>query len=129
MSTSFNVNLADLTKILEQIKIAERHAAGERLVDIIGPDAAILPAGLRTVDGSYNHLLPGQELVVQPIKYFHACYQQISDWKQMVTLIQLFVQMLQAHLQVALQSPTIIMILQLRGRTALPMPIPASSQI
>ena len=60
MSTSFIVNLADLTKILEQIKIAERNAAGEDLVDIIGPDSTLLPMGLRTVDGSYNHLLPGQ---------------------------------------------------------------------
>ena len=59
MSSSFVVNLADLTKILEQIKVAERHAAGESLVDIIGQDAALLPIGLRTVDGSYNHLLPG----------------------------------------------------------------------
>src|SRR3954453_10107458 len=60
MSTSFVVNLADLTKILDQIKIAERNAAGESLVDIIGQDAALLPMGLRTVDGSFNHLLPGQ---------------------------------------------------------------------
>ena len=63
MSTSFVVNLNDLNKILEQIKIAERDAAGESLVDIIGQDAALLPMGLRTVDGSYNHLLPGQEQV------------------------------------------------------------------
>jgi len=61
MSTSFVVNLNDLNKILEQIKIAERDAAGEDLVDIIGQDSALLPLGLRTVDGSYNHLLPGQE--------------------------------------------------------------------
>ena len=61
-NTSFVVNLADLTKILEQIKIAERHAAGENLVDIIGADNALLPVGLRTVDGSFNHLLPGREL-------------------------------------------------------------------
>ena len=61
--TSFTVNLADLTKILDQIKIAERNAAGESLVDIIGQDAALLPMGLRTVDGSFNHLLPGQSLV------------------------------------------------------------------
>ena len=60
MATSFTVNLADLTKILAQIKIAERHAAGENLVDIIGQDAALLPLGLRTVDGSFNNLLPGQ---------------------------------------------------------------------
>ncbi len=63
MSTSFVVNLGDLNKILEQIKIAERNAAGEALVDIIGQDAALLPLGLRTVDGSYNHLLPGQSRV------------------------------------------------------------------
>lgn len=63
MSSSFKVNLNDLIKILQQIKIAERHAAGESLVDIIGPDAALLPQGLRTVDGSFNHLLPGQEHV------------------------------------------------------------------
>jgi Ca2+-binding RTX toxin-like protein len=61
MSTSFVVNLGDLNKILEQIKIAERNAAGEALVDIIGQDAALLPLGLRTVDGTYNHLLPGQQ--------------------------------------------------------------------
>ncbi len=60
MSTSFVVNLGDLNKILEQIKIAERNAAGESLVDIIGQDAALQPLGLRTVDGSFNHLLPGQ---------------------------------------------------------------------
>ena len=62
-NTSFVVNLADLQKILDQIRIAERHAAGENLVDIIGQDNALLPLGLRTVDGSFNHLLPGQELV------------------------------------------------------------------
>src|SRR6185503_15596 len=63
MSTSFIVNLGDLNKILEQIKIAERNAAGESLVDIIGQDSALLPLGLRTVDGSFNHLLPGQSQV------------------------------------------------------------------
>ncbi len=63
MTTSFTVNLADLTNILNQIKIAERNAAGESLTSIIGPDAALLPQGLRTVDGSFNHLLPGQQSV------------------------------------------------------------------
>ena len=62
-NTSFIVNAGDLAKILEQIKIAERNAAGESLVDIIGQDAALLPLGLRTVDGSFNHLLPGQSQV------------------------------------------------------------------
>ena len=60
MATDFTINLADLQHILDQIIIAERHAAGENLVDIIGQDAALLPFGLRTVDGSYNNLLPGQ---------------------------------------------------------------------
>jgi Ca2+-binding RTX toxin-like protein len=63
MASSFTVNLNDLIKILAQIKIAERHAAGEDLTSIIGPDAALLPFGLRTVDGSFNHLLPGREQV------------------------------------------------------------------
>jgi Ca2+-binding RTX toxin-like protein len=61
-NTSFVINLADLTKILEQIKIAERHAAGESLIDIIGASNALLPLGLRTVDGSFNQLLAGREL-------------------------------------------------------------------
>ena len=45
-----------------QIKIAEAHAAGQPL---FGPNGLVptynLSLGLRTVDGSYNHLLPGQE--------------------------------------------------------------------
>ena len=75
MASSFTVNLADLNKILTQIKIAEQnagnqdlnpgavHAAGIDLVTIIGQDAAILPQGLRTVSGVFNHLLPGQSTV------------------------------------------------------------------
>ncbi|MDX2156501.1 MAG: peroxidase family protein [Hyphomicrobiaceae bacterium] len=62
MTTSFIVNLADLNKILDQIKIAERHSAGENLLDVIGEANALLPVGLRTVDGSFNHLLAGDEL-------------------------------------------------------------------
>ena len=67
---------SDLEFILEQIKIAEKHAA--YVADPNDPNAAPLygvgdagqagsvPAytlslGLRTVDGSYNNLLPGQE--------------------------------------------------------------------
>ncbi len=53
---------SDLEFILEQIKIAEAHAAGQPLY---GPGGLIptynLAWGLRTVDGTYNHLLPGQE--------------------------------------------------------------------
>ena len=53
---------SDLEFILEQIKIAEAHAAGTPL---FGPGGLVpaynVSAGLRTVDGTYNHLLPGQE--------------------------------------------------------------------
>ncbi|MCU1431233.1 MAG: hypothetical protein JWP95_338 [Actinotalea sp.] len=64
----FHVNRADLEFILEQIKISEAHAAGGNLVcatrtDLSGtcvPDPR-LPWGLRTVDGSYNNLMPDQE--------------------------------------------------------------------
>ncbi len=53
---------SDLDFILAQIKISEAHAAGQPLY---GP-GGLIPAyniawGLRTVDGTYNHLLPGQE--------------------------------------------------------------------
>ena len=59
----------DLTFILSQIKIAEAHAAGGDLATLVagynGNDgfaqAHLLPYGLRTVDGSYNNLLPGRE--------------------------------------------------------------------
>ena len=53
------LNLDDLKFILEQIRIAERHAAGESLYDILGNYH--LPYGLRTVDGSYNNLVDGRE--------------------------------------------------------------------
>lgn len=53
------LNQHDLEFILQQIYIAERHAAGEDLVDIIGNFH--LPYGLRTVDGSYNNLVEGRE--------------------------------------------------------------------
>lgn len=54
---------SDLDFILAQIKIAEAHSAGQPLFGTNG----LIPAynvawGLRTVDGSYNHLLPGQEM-------------------------------------------------------------------
>ena len=49
---------SDLQFILDQIRIAERHAAGEDLADIL-PNSR-LALGLRTVDGSFNNLVPGQ---------------------------------------------------------------------
>ncbi|MGE4605346.1 MAG: hypothetical protein AAEJ52_01245, partial [Myxococcota bacterium] len=45
--------------ILKQIKFSERHADGEELLDIL-PNAS-LPWGLRTVNGSCNNLIPGNE--------------------------------------------------------------------
>ena len=53
---------SDLDFILAQIKIAEAHAAGQPLYGAGGliPDLQ-LAWGLRTVDGTYNHLLPGQD--------------------------------------------------------------------
>ena len=59
MSGDFTVDLGDLNFILAQIKIAERNAAGESLAGIMGPQGQLIPYGLRTVDGSYNNLLPG----------------------------------------------------------------------
>ena len=71
MADSFNVNEADLAFILKQIKVSEAETdavmsgapADEALRAIIGPNAAILPAGLRHVDGSNNNLLPGGSLL------------------------------------------------------------------
>jgi hypothetical protein len=71
MATSFQVNEADLAFILKQIKVSEAETAAvmsgtpadEALRAIIGPNAAILPVGLRHVDGSNNNLLPGGDLL------------------------------------------------------------------
>jgi Ca2+-binding RTX toxin-like protein len=63
MATSFNINQADLAFILKQIRISELHAGGMALTDAIQTvygttisDAALVPFGLRTVDGSLNNL-------------------------------------------------------------------------
>jgi Ca2+-binding RTX toxin-like protein len=58
-STDLAFDMEDMNFILDQIRIAERHAAGEDLADIL-PNLSI-PWGLRTVDGSFNNLIPGQE--------------------------------------------------------------------
>ncbi|HCK85063.1 MAG TPA: heme peroxidase [Hyphomonadaceae bacterium] len=50
----------DLEFILQQILIAEQHAAGASLTDLIG--SPLLPWGLRAVNGSYNNLNEGREL-------------------------------------------------------------------
>ncbi len=70
MATSFNVNINDLQYILRQIKIAEDSSIGytpttptktilQSIMDAYGvtaANAAQLPAGLRTVDGTMNNL-------------------------------------------------------------------------
>lgn len=72
MATSFTVNKADLEFILNQIKISEATSIGytatpvsilQAIMDSQGVTAEVaaqLPLGLRTVDGTYNSLLPGQ---------------------------------------------------------------------
>lgn len=71
----FRLNASDLRFIMQQIRIAERHAATQSAVNpcgtLVGDDpdqiptgtgqTIELPWGLRTVDGSCNHLTPGQE--------------------------------------------------------------------
>ena len=70
----FNLNAADLAFILDQIKIAETHAASATVSNPCGtligtgpfqipaaPNAELQPLGLRTVDGTCNNLVPGQE--------------------------------------------------------------------
>ena len=54
------LNKHDLEFILAQIKIAEKHAAGIPLEELV--TRPHLPYGLRTVDGSYNNVIPGREL-------------------------------------------------------------------
>jgi hypothetical protein len=68
-TTSFNINVDDLQYILKQIKIAEATSIGytatplsilDSIIATYGGDAtsaALLPAGLRTVDGTFNNLL------------------------------------------------------------------------
>jgi Ca2+-binding RTX toxin-like protein len=71
----FRLNASDLRFIMRQIRIAERHAATRTAQNPCGtlvgngPDqiptgtgqTIELPWGLRTVDGSCNHLTPGQQ--------------------------------------------------------------------
>lgn len=62
----FTVTLHDLAFILQQIKISEAatnsdgSVNGDVLRELV--TSPLLPYGIRTVDGSWNNLLPGQEL-------------------------------------------------------------------
>ena len=53
-----NFSKSDLEFILKQIFIAEAHADGTSLSDLL-PNTQV-PYGLRTVDGSFNNLVAGQ---------------------------------------------------------------------
>src|SRR5918911_4469048 len=58
----FVIDAGDLRFIYEQILVAQDHAAGGTLLGP-GPNQVSdpqLPRGLRTVDGSFNNLVPGQ---------------------------------------------------------------------
>src|SRR5262249_42184366 len=57
-SAGIHLVRSDLEFILNQIVVAERHAAGENLLDII-PNSRVA-FGLRTIDGSFNNLVAGQ---------------------------------------------------------------------
>lgn len=75
MTTSFTVNKADLEFILKQIKISEATSIGytpavapvsiqQAIMEAYGlsaSNAALAPYGLRTVDGSFNSLVAGQD--------------------------------------------------------------------
>ncbi|MDM0025408.1 peroxidase family protein [Variovorax saccharolyticus] len=57
---SFHLNLDDITRILANIKIAERHVESgyAQLTDEMGnPLGNLVPFGLRTVSGQYNNLV------------------------------------------------------------------------
>src|SRR5262245_7523786 len=63
VSQGFNLNNEDVQFIFEQIQVAQAHAAGGTLLGT-GPFQVSdpqLPRGLRTVDGNFNNLVPGQE--------------------------------------------------------------------
>ena len=62
VGAGFELDAGDLRFIFKQIQIAEAHAAGGELFGP-GPNQVNerrLPFGLRTVDGTFNHLTPGQ---------------------------------------------------------------------
>src|SRR4051794_20895145 len=70
VGSGFSVTAGDLSFILKQIKISERHAATYTAANpcgtLVGPGANQIPDrlssyGLRTVDGSCNNLFPGRE--------------------------------------------------------------------
>jgi len=53
------LSLSDLDFILAQIKLSEQHASGIPLTSLI--QNPLLPYGVRTVNGTWNNIVPGQE--------------------------------------------------------------------
>jgi beta-lactam-binding protein with PASTA domain len=63
VANGFVINVEDLRFIYQQILVAQDHAAGGQLLGP-GPNQVSdpqLPKGLRTVDGSYNNLVPSPD--------------------------------------------------------------------
>src|SRR6185436_12075113 len=65
VGAGFRIDAGDLRFIFHAIEVAQDHAAGGTLlgpgpnqVNLFGVPNAQLPIGLRTVDGSYNNLVP-----------------------------------------------------------------------
>ena len=75
VGAGFNLNPSDIRFILQQIKIAEQHAAtatpanpcgtllgsGPFQIPTVANNGEMLPFGLRTVDGTCNNLVPGRD--------------------------------------------------------------------
>jgi hypothetical protein len=53
---------SDVQYILDQIRVAENHAAGGQILGTGANQVSnpLFPYGLRTVDGTFNNLIPGQ---------------------------------------------------------------------
>ena len=57
-SQGFHITADDLRFIFRQIQVGQAHAGGTPLSSLVSDPQ--LPLGLRTVDGSFNNLVPGQ---------------------------------------------------------------------
>lgn len=84
----FTVTLHDLAFILKQIKLSESannadgSIDGDKLTALVGDP--LLPYGIRTVDGSWNNLLPGQELFALPTRRCQDSFRWI--WRLSATI-------------------------------------------
>ena len=86
VSQGFNINAEDLRFIYQQILVAQDHAAGGTLLGP-GPNQVSdpqLPRGLRTVDGSFNNLVPGQNAFGRADRVFRRKRDVVlaEDWER-----------------------------------------------